>query len=68
MSLTAIQQEFAEYTAAYESGELPRDEYLNLLQGLEVEQVIAETAEELEFKTNLNAAINVAISAASVIA
>jgi hypothetical protein len=57
-----------EYTQAYESGQCTKEEYINLLQGLDVEQVIASTAEELQFKEQLNVAINAAISIASAVA
>lgn len=59
---------FNEYTQAYESGQCTKEEYLNLLQGLDVEQAIASTAEELQFKEQLNVAINAAISIASAVA
>jgi hypothetical protein len=59
---------FNEYTQAYESGQCTKEEYLNLLQGLDVEQTIASTAEELHFKEQLNVAINAAISIASAVA
>jgi hypothetical protein len=59
---------FNEYTQAYESGQCTKEEYLNLLQGLDVEQTIASTAEELQFKEQLNVAINAAISIASAVA
>ena len=59
---------YNEYTQAYESGQCTKEEYLNLLQGLATEQIIASTAEELEFKEQLNVAINAAISIASAVA
>jgi hypothetical protein len=59
---------YNEYTQAYESGQCTKEEYINLLQGLDVEQTIASTAEELQFKEQLNVAINAAISIASAVA
>lgn len=56
---------YNEYTQAYESGQCSKEEYLNLLQGLATEQIIASTAEELEFKEQLNVAINAAITIVS---
>ena len=67
MNLQQIEMAYREATSMYEQGELARDEYLNLLQGFEVEKVVTMNAEELQFKENLNIAINAAISAASVI-
>jgi hypothetical protein len=39
--------------------------FLNLLRGLEIEKTVASTTEELEYKKQLNVAINAAISIAS---
>lgn len=68
MIATQVQAYYAEYTAAYESGQISKEEYINLLQGLEVEQVVATTADELQLKEQLNVAINAAISVASALA
>lgn len=68
MNLAELQTYFNEYNAAYESGDISKDEYASLLRGLEAEQVITNTAEELEFKENLNTAINAAISVVSAVA
>lgn len=68
MIATQVQAYYAEYTAAYESGQISKDEYVSLLQGLEVEQVVATTADELQLKEQLNVAINAAISVASALA
>lgn len=68
MIATQAQQYYAEYTAAYESGDISKDEYLSLLRGLEAEQVIAETAEELQLKEQINTAINAAIAIVSAVA
>lgn len=68
MNSSQLAAYFNEYTQAYESGQCTKEEYINLLQGLDVEQVIASTAEELQFKEQLNVAINAAISIASAVA
>lgn len=68
MNSSQLATYFNEYTQAYESGQCTKEEYLNLLQGLDVEQTIASTAEELQFKEQLNVAINAAISIASAVA
>jgi hypothetical protein len=68
MNTLEIQAYYAEYTAAYESGQISKEEYLNLLQGLEVENAVANTAEELHLKEQLNVAINAAIAIVSAVA
>jgi hypothetical protein len=66
--LESLNVYFNEYTNAYNSGQISKDEYLNLLQGLEVEKVVTGTAEELHFKEQLNVAINTAITVVSAVA
>jgi hypothetical protein len=68
MNTAEIATYYNEYTQAYETGQISKEEYLNLLQGLEVEKAVATTAEELQFKEQLNVAINAAISIASAVA
>ena len=68
MNAAQLATYYNEYTQAYESGQCTKEEYINLLQGLDVEQTIASTAEELQFKEQLNVAINAAISIASAVA
>jgi hypothetical protein len=68
MNTAELATYYNEYTQAYETGQISKDEYLNLLQGLEVEKAVANTAEELEFKEQLNVAINAAISIVSAVA
>lgn len=68
MNAAQLATYYNEYTQAYESGQCSKEEYINLLQGLDVEQTIASTAEELQFKEQLNVAINAAISIASAVA
>lgn len=68
MNLNELAAYYNDYTQAYDSGQISKEEYLNLLQGLEVEKSIASTAEELEYKEQLNVAINAAIKIVSAVA
>lgn len=68
MSLNAIEQSLADYNYAFEQGQISKDEYISLLQGLEVEKAATLNAEELQKKEQLNTYINAAISAASLAA
>jgi hypothetical protein len=65
MNLNQVEQSYAEYTQAFESGLISKDDYKNLLEGLEIEQAMALTAEELQRKEQLNMVINAAITIAS---
>lgn len=66
--LSFIQSNLNEITSMYDSGEISKEEYLNLLKGLEIEKVATLNAEELQQKEQLNSIINAAISAASLVA
>lgn len=68
MNVNELATTYNEYTQAYESGQISKDEYKNLLEGLEVEKAITLNAEELQFKEQLNLAINAAISAVRAVA
>lgn len=68
MNAPQLAEYYNEYTKAYENGQCSKEEYLNLLRGLETESVVASTAEELEYKEQLNTAINAAISIVSAVA
>jgi hypothetical protein len=65
MNLNQIELSYAEYTQAFEAGVISKEEYKNLLEGLEIEQSIVTTAEELHRKEQLNIVINAAIMIAS---
>jgi len=54
-----------EYCKAFENGEITKEEYLELLKGINVMEGIADDAEGLALKEQLNLIINAAISAAS---
>jgi hypothetical protein len=68
MNTAQLAEYYSEYTQAYENGQCSKEEYLNLLRGLEVEKTVASTTEELEYKEQLNVAINAAISIVSAVA
>ena len=68
MNVNQIEQSYADYTYAYENGQISREEYLSLLQGLEVEKVATLNAEELQKKEQLNQIINAAINVVSAVA
>jgi len=65
MNLNQIELSFAEYTQAFEAGVISKEEYKNLLEGLEIEQAITMSAEELHRKEQLNTIISAAITVAS---
>ena len=54
-----------EYNKALEQGQISKEEYVELLKGINVMEGIADDAEGLALKEQLNVIINAAISAAS---
>lgn len=68
MTLQEMDAAYREATSMYEQAEISREEYLNLLQGFEIEKVATMNAEELQYKEALNTAITAAIRIASTIA
>jgi len=66
--LQQIAQSYENYTTAYNAQQISATEYKSLLEGLEVEKAVSMNAEELQYKENLNIAINAAISAVSALA
>ena len=66
--LEQIAQSYEEYTSLYNAGQISATEYKVLLEGLEVEKAVSMNAEELQYKENLNLAINAAIKAVSALA
>ena len=66
--LQQIAQSYEEYTSLYNAQQISATEYKSLLEGLEVEKAVSMNAEELQFKENLNLAINAAITAVSALA
>jgi hypothetical protein len=67
MNISELESNYNEIQSMYESGELGPEEYINLLQGLEVEQAIAEGVDELYRKQQLNTYIVAGVSAATLL-
>tara|TARA_R100000234_G_C4986779_1_gene173663 strand:+ start:321 stop:527 length:207 start_codon:yes stop_codon:yes gene_type:complete len=67
MKLTELEHSFAEINKEYDEGNLEKEEYKDLLQGLEIEQTITENADELHRKQELQKNIEIAIKAVSAI-
>ena len=65
MTPELLNNHIIEYCKALENGEITREEYLELLKGINVMEGIADDAEGLALKEQLNVMINAAISAAS---
>ena len=57
-----------EYNKALEQGQISKEEYVELFKGINVMEGIADDAEGLALKEQLNVIINAAISAASLMA
>jgi hypothetical protein len=57
-----------EYNKAFEEGQITKEEYVQLLFGINAMEGIADDAEGLALKEQLNTIINAAISAASLMA
>ena len=57
-----------EYNKALEQGQITKEEYMDLLKGINIMEGIADDAEGLALKEQLNLIINAAISAASLMA
>jgi hypothetical protein len=68
MTIQEINAQLIEINNLYQSGQISPAEYKSLLEGLEISQVIAESAEEMQQKEDLNKVINHAINALSLIA
>jgi hypothetical protein len=56
-----------QYTRQYQSGELSKDEYLELLQDLHTEQLINAQCADLHAKERLNTICNGVINAANLL-
>lgn len=57
-----------EYNKAFEQGQITKEEYIELIKGINIMEGIADDAEGLALKEQLNLIINAAISAASLMA
>ena len=67
MNITQLSFSINEYKNLYEAGELSKDEYKDLLEGLKLEEIIYETEEELKLKIGLQANITLALKALSAV-
>ena len=65
MTPELLNNHIIEYCKALENGEITKEEYVELLKGINVMEGIADDAEGLALKEQLNVIINAAISAAS---
>lgn len=68
MSPKMLEEAFQGAQAMYDSGDITKEEYLNILKGFDVEKVVAEGTEDLEKKQQLNQMINAAITVVSAVA
>ena len=66
--IVELEHQFNELNRAYENNEISKEEYKNLLEGLEVEKAVTMNAEELHRKEELNKLINAAITVVSAVA
>lgn len=67
-NIKEIEYTFNEINRAYENNEISKEEYKNLLEGLEVEKIVTMNAEELQKKEELNKLITAAITIVSAVA
>ena len=65
MSPEQLQQLLNEYGAMVSSGQISKEEYLQLLQGINIMEGINDDAEGLALKEQLNTILNAAITLAS---
>jgi hypothetical protein len=67
-NIKEIEYTFNEINRAFENNEISKEEYKNLLEGLEVEKIVTMNAEELQRKEELNKLITAAITIVSAVA
>jgi phage tail tape-measure protein len=65
MNPEQLQQLINEYNNMLASGQINKEEYVQLLQGVNIMEGIADDAEGLALKEQLNTILNAAISVAS---
>jgi hypothetical protein len=68
MNVKMLEEAFEGAKSMYESGDISKEEYLNILRGFDVENLIAEGAEEMSKKEELNKLVNTAINVVSMVA
>ena len=66
--IVELEYQFNEINRAFENHEISKEEYKNLLEGLEVEKAVTMNAEELQRKEELNKLITAAITVVSMVA
>jgi hypothetical protein len=66
--IVELEYTFNEINRAFENHEISKEEYKNLLEGLEIEKAVTMNAEELQRKEELNKLINAAITVVSAVA
>lgn len=66
--IVELEYQYNEINRAFENNEISKEEYKNLLEGLEIEQAVTMNAEELQRKEQLNTYINAAITGISLVA
>ncbi len=66
--IVELEYNFNEINRAFENHEISKEEYKNLLEGLEIEKAVTMNAEELQRKEELNKLINAAITVVSAVA
>lgn len=67
MSIDQVEEHFQQIKMLYINNEISREEYANLLAGLEVEKTITLNSEELQRKEKLHTLVSAAITAASLV-
>jgi hypothetical protein len=66
--IVELEYTFNEINRAFENNEISKEEYKNLLEGLDIEKAVTMNAEELQRKEQLNKLINAAITVVSAVA
>ena len=66
--LEQLNHHLVKYDEALKQGQISKEEYVELLKGINIMESIADDADGLELKEQLNVMINAAISAASLMA
>lgn len=67
-NLSEVEQTFNDATSMYETKDITKEEYLNILQGLEVEKSIVLGTDEMKKKQELQSLVQNAIQVASMLA
>ena len=65
--IVELEHQFNELNRAYENNEISKEQYKNLLEGLEVEKAVTMNAGELHRKEELNKLISTAITVVSAV-